>query len=110
LYAYGDAHNYGSAVGHAIVGIAPTPDGRGYWETARDGSVYTYGNAPYYGSLPSHGIHTNDVMAIAGTAPALPPALLGVAALSASRPASAPVARATAPRADARVRMLDGRS
>jgi hypothetical protein len=89
LFAYGDAHNYGSAVGHAVVGMAPTPDGRGYWETARDGSVYPYGDAPNYGSLPSHGIHTDDVIAIAGTAPALPPALLGVAALSYTRPAGA---------------------
>jgi hypothetical protein len=110
LYAYGDAHNYGSAVGRAIVGMAPTPDGRGYWETARDGSVYNYGDAPYYGSLPSHGIRTNDVIAITGTAPALPPALLGVAALSDTRTAGTLAVHATAGRAAAGVRQLDRHS
>jgi outer membrane protein assembly factor BamB len=76
LYPFGDAHNYGSAIGRAIVGFSPTPDGRGYWETGRDGNVYFYGNAPNFGSLVSLGIHADDVIAIAGTAPPLPPALL----------------------------------
>jgi hypothetical protein len=35
-----------------IVGIAPTPDGRGYWEVAADGSVYSFGDAQFAGSAP----------------------------------------------------------
>ena len=35
----------------AVVGLAPTPDGHGYWEVAADGGVFGYGDAGYYGSL-----------------------------------------------------------
>ena len=34
-----------------IVGIAPTPNGRGYWMVARDGGVFTFGNARFSGSM-----------------------------------------------------------
>ena len=34
-----------------IVGMAATSDGGGYWLVARDGGVFTYGDAPYFGSL-----------------------------------------------------------
>jgi CHAP domain len=33
-----------------IVGMAPTPTGGGYWEAAADGSVYSFGDAEFYGS------------------------------------------------------------
>jgi len=36
----------------AIVGIAATPDGKGYWAADATGGVYTYGDAGFYGSLP----------------------------------------------------------
>jgi hypothetical protein len=36
----------------AIVGIAATPDGKGYWAADTTGGVYTYGDAGFYGSLP----------------------------------------------------------
>ena len=31
--------------------MAATPDGGGYWLVARDGGIFTYGDAPYFGSL-----------------------------------------------------------
>jgi hypothetical protein len=34
-----------------IVGIAATPDGGGYWLTASDGGVFTFGDARFAGSL-----------------------------------------------------------
>ena len=41
IFAYGDAHFYGSTGGKnlnsPIVGMAPTPDGKGYWLVASDG-------------------------------------------------------------------------
>jgi hypothetical protein len=30
--------------------MAATPDGQGYWLVARDGGVFTFGNASFYGS------------------------------------------------------------
>ena len=34
-----------------IVGIAPTPDGGGYWLVASDGGIFSFGDAGYYGSM-----------------------------------------------------------
>ena len=34
-----------------VVGMAPTPDGQGYWLVASDGGVFTHGDAPFLGSL-----------------------------------------------------------
>ena len=33
-----------------IVGMASTPDGKGYWLVASDGGIFTFGDAGYYGS------------------------------------------------------------
>ncbi|MGH2719611.1 MAG: hypothetical protein ACRDJU_13685, partial [Actinomycetota bacterium] len=33
-----------------VVGIAATPDGKGYWLAAADGGVFGYGDAPFLGS------------------------------------------------------------
>ena len=33
-----------------IVGMAATPDGRGYWLVASDGGIFAYGDAGFYGS------------------------------------------------------------
>ncbi len=33
-----------------IVGMAATPDGKGYWLVASDGGIFTYGDAGFYGS------------------------------------------------------------
>ena len=36
-----------------IVGMAATPDGKGYWLVASDGGVFSYGDAGFYGSTGS---------------------------------------------------------
>jgi hypothetical protein len=40
-----------------IVGVAPTPDGLGYWAVASDGGVFAYGDAAFEGS--TGGLHLN---------------------------------------------------
>ena len=40
-----------------IVGMAATPDGRGYYVFASDGGVFNFGDAPFFGSMGS--IHLN---------------------------------------------------
>jgi hypothetical protein len=40
-----------------IVGMAPTPDGGGYWLVASDGGIFNYGDAAFYGSTGA--IHLN---------------------------------------------------
>ncbi|MGH9115837.1 MAG: hypothetical protein ACRDWW_08415, partial [Acidimicrobiales bacterium] len=39
-----------------IVGMAPTPNGGGYWLVGADGGVFSFGNATFYGSLPGLGV------------------------------------------------------
>ena len=76
VYGFGDAGFYGSLPGrlsslaktssHDVVtghqatvpvtGFAPTADGHGYWMVATDGSLYTFGDAPNYGSLRDIGL------------------------------------------------------
>ena len=45
-----------TALPRKIVGIANTADGKGYWLVGNDGGVFSYGDAHFYGSLPSRGI------------------------------------------------------
>ncbi|HEY5098042.1 MAG TPA: transglycosylase family protein, partial [Acidimicrobiales bacterium] len=56
-FAFGDADFYGSATGlsptSTIVGLAASPDGRGYWEAAANGAVYAFGDAVYSGGASS---------------------------------------------------------
>ena len=40
-----------------IVGMAPTPDGDGYWMVGSDGGVFASGDAQFYGSTGS--LHLN---------------------------------------------------
>jgi hypothetical protein len=53
----GDAGFYGSAgslpLNRPVVGMAATPDGKGYWMVASDGGIFTYGDAGFYGSAGS---------------------------------------------------------
>jgi len=55
IFAFGDAQFYGSMGGtplnKPIVGIASTPDGKGYWEVASDGGIFAFGDAQFYGSM-----------------------------------------------------------
>ena len=39
-----------SRLSEPIVGMAATPDGRGYWLVASDGGVFTFGDAGFFGS------------------------------------------------------------
>jgi hypothetical protein len=34
-----------------VVGIAATPDGKGYWEVASDGGIFAFGDAGFFGSM-----------------------------------------------------------
>ncbi len=40
-----------AATVQAVVGMAATPDGKGYWLVDNLGGVYAYGDAPFHGSL-----------------------------------------------------------
>ena len=36
-----------------VAGMAATPDGKGYWLVAKDGGVFAFGDATFYGSEAS---------------------------------------------------------
>jgi hypothetical protein len=72
VYAIGGAPYFGSLPGlgvhvNDIVGMAPTPDGLGYWLVAADGGLFGFGDAHFYGSLPGLGVHVNDIVGMAPT-------------------------------------------
>ena len=52
---------YGSAaplrLNQPIVGMAATPDGKGYWLVASDGGIFSFGDAAFFGS--EGGVHLN---------------------------------------------------
>ncbi|MDA8148874.1 MAG: hypothetical protein M0Z93_08865, partial [Actinomycetota bacterium] len=54
IFSFGNAVFYGSMGGtplnKPIVGMASTPDGKGYWEVASDGGIFSFGDAHFYGS------------------------------------------------------------
>jgi large repetitive protein len=39
----------------------------GYWMVGSDGSVFSFGSAPYEGSLPGLGVHASDIVAVVPT-------------------------------------------
>jgi hypothetical protein len=52
-----------------VSGIAATPDGGGYWIVTRNGGVFTFGDASFYGSLPGDGVvPTRPVIGLVPTA------------------------------------------
>ncbi len=57
IFSFGGAAYYGSTGGTVlnkpVVGMAATPDGRGYWLVASDGGIFSYGDAQFYGSTGS---------------------------------------------------------
>jgi hypothetical protein len=69
IFNFGNATNYGSTYTYGItglggshplnapiVGMAATPDGKGYWLVSADGGVFDFGNARFYGSTYTYGI------------------------------------------------------
>jgi hypothetical protein len=48
----------GIALSKPIVGMAASPDGKGYWLVASDGGIFTFGDAVFYGSTGA--IHLNQ--------------------------------------------------
>ena len=48
-----------------IVGMAATPSGDGYWLVARDGGIFTFGDAEFFGSAGAAGV--SDVVGMART-------------------------------------------
>src|SRR5664280_2793711 len=55
---FGSPSLAGTHLNQPIVGMAATPDGRGYWLVASDGGIFTYGDADFYGSAGA--IHLNQ--------------------------------------------------
>jgi hypothetical protein len=74
VFAYGDATFAGSAGGthltSPVVGMAPTPSGRGYWLVAADGGVFAYGDATFAGSAGGTHLTSPVVGMEGGTSPA----------------------------------------
>jgi hypothetical protein len=55
----------GSLAGGAT--LTALPDGTGYWIAHSDGGVFSYGTAPFLGSLPGIGIHVKNIVGITVT-------------------------------------------
>ena len=51
----------GHPLNKPMVGMASTPDGKGYWLVAADGGVFSFGDAQFYGSMAGHSL--NDPVA-----------------------------------------------
>ena len=70
LFNYGDAGFYGSTGGltlnRPVVGMAATPDSKGYWFVASDGGLFSYGDAGFYGSTGSMALN-RPVVGMAAT-------------------------------------------
>ena len=65
----GDAHFYGSAVGHphdTIVAMTSTTTGHGYWLVDRRGAVFSFGDAKYRGSMAGKPL-SHPIVGIAAT-------------------------------------------
>ncbi len=90
VFNFGDAGFYGNPytlgltglggahpLSQPIVGIASTPDGKGYWMVAKDGGVFNFGDAAFDGSVPGlpspHVNASNSQSALANPAANLPP-------------------------------------
>ena len=73
VVSHGGATTFGSPalsgmlLSKPIVGMAATPDGKGYWLVASDGGIFTFGDAPFYGSTGA--IHLNQPIVGMATTP-----------------------------------------
>ena len=67
---FGDAGFFGSMAGvqlnAPVVGMAPTPDAKGYWLVASDGGVFSFGDAGSFGSMGATKL-TEPVVGMAST-------------------------------------------
>jgi hypothetical protein len=55
-----------ASLDHPAVGVVAAPDGKGYWEVASDGGIFTFGDAAFEGSMG--GQHLNEpVVGMAAT-------------------------------------------
>jgi len=70
VFAFGGAPALGSLAGASldapVVGVAATPDDRGYWLVGADGGVYSFGDAGYDGSLGGVAL-TGPIVGMAAT-------------------------------------------
>ncbi|MHB1733840.1 MAG: hypothetical protein ACYCU8_10405 [Ferrimicrobium acidiphilum] len=77
VFNFGSAAFYGSSytigltglsgshpLASPVVGIAPTPDGKGYWLVTKAGHVYGFGDASFYGDT-----HTDGLTGLSGSHP-----------------------------------------
>jgi hypothetical protein len=68
--AFGDAGFFGSMAGVTldapVIGMAATPDAKGYWLVAADGGVFSFGDAGAYGSMGGQKLSA-PVVAMAAT-------------------------------------------
>ena len=65
------AHLLGAVTGGADLSrMASTPDGQGYWISNADGSVYSFGDAQFYGSMGGHPLN-KPVVGMASTSDGL---------------------------------------
>jgi hypothetical protein len=75
VYSDGITGLYGShPLAAPVVGGAPTPDGKGYWLVAKDGGVFNFGDAQFYGNT-----YTLGLTGLGGSHPLAAP-IVGMAA------------------------------
>ena len=58
----------GAKLNAPIFGLVATADDRGYWLVAKDGGVFAFGDAHFYGSVPGLGLHVRDIVGLTLTA------------------------------------------
>ncbi|HEX7168765.1 MAG TPA: Calx-beta domain-containing protein [Acidimicrobiales bacterium] len=54
VYAFGVEHRgdtTGQKLNQPIIGLTLTPSGKGYWLVAKDGGIFTFGDADFWGSM-----------------------------------------------------------
>ncbi len=78
---FGDTYSYGLTglsgshpLAEPIVGMAATPDGKGYWLVAKDGGIFNFGDAGFYGNP-----YTLGLTGLSGSHPLAEP-IVGMAA------------------------------
>jgi hypothetical protein len=71
VYPVAGASNFGGPVSLAlaspVVGAGGTPTGKGYWMAGRDGGIFAYGDAQFYGSMGGKKLNA-PIISVATTA------------------------------------------